>query len=148
MKKWIFAWLTLLAAGHAAAATPDCKVVRIEGWGVGIERNLPVMDGEINGKKIDILIDTGSERSFVTRSAVTRMMLPRREVGVMHLQSGRIEDFRIGPAKRRDWDVLVSPEQDFGAEVVSLVLGYDFFSGADVEFDLPNRAVRLFQARD
>ncbi len=76
------------------------------------------------------------------------MALNRANVGTTGLESARIEELRIGPAKRRDWSVLVSPEQDFGPSVVSLVLGHDFFAGVDVEFDLPNRAVRLFQPRD
>lgn len=142
----ILAIIAALAAGHAAAA--DCKLVRIEEWPVRMERNLPVIDGEINGNKVSILIDTGSERSFVTRSAVTRMMLTRMNVGTTGLESVRIDELRIGPAKRRDWTVLVAPEQDFGAETVSLVLGYDFFARVDFEFDLPDRAVRLFQAHD
>src|SRR6266850_5691028 len=148
MKKWILACLATLAAGHVVAAPPDCKLIRIEEWPVRMERNLPMIDGEINGNKVAILIDTGSQRSFVTRSAVARMMLTRTNVGTTGLESVRLEELRIGPAKRKEWNVLVSAEQDFGAQVVSLVLGYDFFAAVDFEFDLANRAIRLFQARD
>jgi len=143
----IFAIVAALIAGHAAAA-PDCKLARIEEWKVRVERNLPIIDGEINGSKIGILLDTGSERSFVTRSAAARMMLTRTNVGTTGLESVRLEELRIGPAKRQNWEVLVAPEQDFGPALVSLVLGYDFFSRVDFEFDLPNRALRLFQAHD
>src|SRR3954464_11722352 len=147
MPKHLLAFLALLIPGHVLAAS-DCKLIRIEEWAVRMERNLPVIDGEINGNKVGILIDTGSERSFVTRSAVNRMTLNRVNVGTTGLESARIDELRIGPAKRRDWSVLVSPEQDFGPELISLVLGHDFFAAVDVEFDLPNRAVRLFQPRD
>lgn len=148
MKHWIFVTLVALAVAHGVAAAADCKLVRIEEWQVRLEQNLPIIDGEINGNKVSILIDTGSKRSFVTRSAVARMMLTRTNIGTTGLESVRVRDLQIGPAHRRDWDVLVSPEQDFGAHVVSLVLGYDFFSGVDFEFDLPNHTVRLFQAHD
>ena len=148
MRKWILASLAALAAGHAMAAPPECKLIRIEEWPVRIERNMPIIDGEINGNKVAILIDTGSKKSFVTRSAVARMMLTRMHVGTTGLESVRIEELRIGPASRRDWNVLVAPEQDFGTQVVSLILGYDFFAAVDFEFDLANRAIRLFQARD
>ena len=148
MRKWILASLAALAAGHAMAAPPECKLIRIEEWPVRIERNMPIIDGEINGNKVAILIDTGSKKSFVTRSAVARMMLTRMHVGTTGLESVRIEELRIGPASRRDWNVLVAPEQDFGAQVVSLILGYDFFAAVDFEFDLANRAIRLFHARD
>src|SRR5437868_926062 len=145
MLKQLLALLAALISWQAVAAPSDCKLVRIEEWPVHLERNLPIIDGEINGNKVGILIDTGSERSFLTRSAVVRMTLSRANVGTTGLESARIEELRIGPAKRRDWNVLVSPEQDFGPTVVSLILGHDFFAGVDVEFDLPNRTVRPFQ---
>lgn len=147
MRKWTLACAAALLAAQAMAAAAECKLVRIEEWAVRTERNLPIIDGEINGNKVGILIDTGSQRSFVTRSAVARMMLTRTNVGTTGLESARLEELRIGPAKRRNWDVLISPEQDFGTQVVSLVLGYDFFANMDVEFDLAARSVRLFQAR-
>jgi len=148
MRKWILASLAALAAGHVMAAPPECKLIRIEEWPVRIERNMPIIDGEINGNKVAILIDTGSKKSFVTRSAVARMMITRMHVGTTGLESVRLEELRIGPASRRDWNVLVAPEQDFGTQVVSLILGYDFFAAVDFEFDLANRAIRLFEARD
>src|SRR5260221_1943128 len=135
MLKQIPAFLALLISGHVLAAS-DCKLIRIEEWAVRMERNLPVIDGEINGNKVGILIDTGSERSFVTRSAVARMTLNPANVGMTGLESARVDELRIGSAKRRDWSVLVSPEQDFGSEAVCLVLGPDFFVDVDVAFDL------------
>ena len=154
MRQWICAGLAAFIAGQAAAA-PDCKLVRIEEWQVRMERNLPIIDGEINGGKVGILVDTGSQKTFITRSAVGRMMLNRTEVAPADPYAGRdrpieavrIEQFRIGPAMRRDWDVLVAPDQDFESEV-SLILGFDFLSRTDVEFDLPHHAVRLFQSKD
>src|SRR4051812_27368497 len=121
MPKHLLAFLALLIPGHVLAAS-DCKLIRIEEWAVRMERNLPVIDGEINGNKVGILIDTGSERSFITRSAVNRMTLNRANVGTTGLESARIDELRIGPAKRRHWGVLVSPGQVFAPELVSLVL--------------------------
>src|SRR5260370_40766042 len=103
MAKEIFAGLLAVMAGHAVAAAADCKLIRIEEWPVHLERNLPIIDGEINGNKVGILIDTGSERSFVTRSAVARIALNRANVGTTGLESARIEELRLGPAKRGDW---------------------------------------------
>src|SRR5436190_12914822 len=105
MRNWIFAWLAALAAALVSewvmAAPPECKLIRIEEWPVRIERNMPIIDGEINGNKVAILIDTGSQRSFVTRSAVARMMLTRTNIGTTGLESVRLEELRIGPAKRK-----------------------------------------------
>jgi predicted aspartyl protease len=145
-----------VTAGAAAAAPQDCKLMRIEEWTVRLERNLPLIEGEINGKKVGILLDTGAERSAVTRSAATRLMLTRQDLAAPRLygvgtdkpiEAVRIDELRIGPAIRRDWSVLLAAEQDFGSDI-SLILGEDFFSAIDVELDFPNRAVRLYQPRD
>jgi predicted aspartyl protease len=141
--------------GAAAAAPQDCKLMRIEEWPVRLERNLPIIDGEINGQKVGILLDTGAERSVVTRSAATRLMLSRYDLASTRLyavtdrpiEAVRVDELRIGPAMRKNWSVLLAAEQDFGGDV-SLILGEDFFSAVDVEFDFPNRTVRLFQPKD
>src|SRR5437588_2031538 len=139
MKHWIFLAVSAALAGSAAAGPQDCKLMRVEEWPVRLERNLPIIDGEINGQKISILLDSGAERSFITRSAATRMMLPRYDAsaarmyavpGDQPVEAVRIEELRIGPAIRRNWSVLLSASQDFGNEV-SLVLGEDFLSATD-----------------
>jgi predicted aspartyl protease len=154
MKNWIFFAAAAALAGSAAAQ--DCKLVRIEEWPVRLERNLPIIDGEINGKKVGILLDTGAERSLVTRSAATRLMLSRYDLATSRMyavgtdkpiEAVQIDELRIGPAMRRNWNVLLAAEHDFGSEI-SLILGEDFFSAVDVELDFPNRAVRLYQPKD
>src|SRR5882672_666012 len=155
MKNWIF--LAAALTGSAAAAAPqDCKLVRIEEWPVRLERNLPIIDGEINGQKVGILLDTGAERSVVTRSAATRLMLSRYDLASSRMygvgtdkptEAVRIDELRIGPAVRKNWSVQLAAGHDFGSEI-SLILGVDFFSAVDVEFDFPNRAVRLYQPKD
>jgi predicted aspartyl protease len=144
----------LCLAWHGAAFAADCKLVRIEQWPVRLERGLPIIDGEINGQKAAILLDTGTATSFVTRSATARLGLTRYESTgtedprvTSTLETTRIDELKIGTATRRNWNLPVLGTVDFGSQV-SLVLGADFFAQADVEFDLPGNAVRLFQARD
>jgi len=143
--------LFLCLAWHAAAFA-ECKLARIQEWAVRLERGVPVIDGEINGQKIAILIDTGTVASFVTRAAASRLALPRYEGGgVMGPRGGgtvettRVDEVKIGAAVRKNWNLPVVGTVDFGSQV-ALVLGADFFTQADVEFDLPGNAVRLFQA--
>src|SRR2546428_11413457 len=81
MKNWMcLAASATLAVGEAAAAPQDCKLMRIEEWPLRLERNLPIIDGEINGQKVGILLDTGAARTAVTRSAATRLMLSRNDL--------------------------------------------------------------------
>jgi len=142
-----------LAAGAAQA---ECKLMRIQEWNVRLERNLPVIDGQINGQKIAILIDSGSERSFMTRSAAARLMLARYDASAKGLyaipadrpvEAVQVDELKIGAATRKNWSVRLAAAQDFGSDI-ALVLGEDFLSATDVEFDLPNRAIRLFEPRD
>src|SRR6267378_772684 len=110
----------LALSGLAAAAPQDCKLVRIQEWTVRLERNLPVIDGEINGQKIGILIDSGSERSFITRSAATRMMLTRYDASAQGMyaiprdrpvEAVRIDELKIGAATRKNWSVSLAAAQ-------------------------------------
>src|SRR5438552_15884125 len=122
MLKHILALLAALLSWHAVAAPSDCKLIRIEEWPVRLERNLPIIDGEINGQKVGILLDTGAERSVVTRSAATRLMLSRYDLASSRLyavatdkpvEAVQIDEFRIGPAVRKNWNVLLAAEHDF-----------------------------------
>lgn len=145
----------LAIAANAAAEAPQCKLVRIEEWPVRVDHYRPVVDGAINGQKIGILLGTGAARSLMRRSATTRLGLTRYETGDRVFGVGGetraefvlVDEFRIGLAPRKNWRVLVAGEPDFGDDV-DFILGDDFFSQADVEFDLAHNAVRLYQAKD
>ena len=145
----------LVASSASVAAPQDCQLMRIEEWTVRLDRNLPVIDGEINNQKVGILLDTGAERSLMTRSAAARLMLSRYDVAATRMytvtdkpiEAVRIDDLRIGTAKRSNWAVLLAPEHDFGGDI-GLILGRDFFDKVDVELDFANRAMRLYQPKN
>ena len=148
--------LLLTLALSAGAAHAECKLMRIQDWTVRLERSLPVIDGQINGQKVAILIDSGSERSFITRSAAARLMLTRFDASAKGMyaipadrpvEAVQVDELKIGAATRKNWSVGLAASQDFGSDI-ALVLGEDFLSATDVEFDLPNRAIRLFEPRD
>jgi predicted aspartyl protease len=146
----------LALASNVAAQTPKCKLVRIAEWPVRAKYHRPVVDGEINGQKIGILIDTGAERSLIRRSATTRLGLTRHEVegyrgfgvgGETRLESVLLDEFKIGRAVRKNWRLLVVGEHDFGDDI-AFILGDDFLHQADIEFDLANNAITLYEAKD
>jgi predicted aspartyl protease len=149
----------LAMAGNAAAAeTPKCKLARIAEWPVRTEYYRPIVDGEINGKKIGILLDTGAQMSLVQRSATTKLGLTRSDAtgyrasgigGETHAEYVHIDEFRIGQTVRKNWRMPVAGEHDFSDDVAVLLgLGDDFFRQVDVEFDLAHNAVRLYETRD
>lgn len=146
--KLIFFLLGIVIAGNAAAEAPKCKLLRIAEWLIRGDHYRPVVEGAINGQKVGILLDTAAVQTLIKRSATTRLGLARDEVeGHPHAESVRIDEFRIGKSVRTNWRVLVAGEHDFSDDL-AVILGDDFFQQADIEFDLANNAVRVYQARD
>jgi predicted aspartyl protease len=149
--------LTLVAVSIAAnAATPahKCKYSRIAEVPVWTQGGRPVTEGSVNGSKVGILLDTGAGPSLIHRSAVQKLGLTPVDVTGLRMLGAdgsalavQIDEFKLSHAVRKDWRVLVSGEATLGSNV-AVVLGYDFFQGMDVEFDLPGGAVRFFKAED
>ena len=146
----------LVAAGIAAAAIPDCKMVPTEEWPIRLAHNKLLVDGAINGQKVAIMLDTGATRTLIFRSAAARLGLSTRVSkgypmsgvgGTTDVEIAFIDEFKVGEAKRNGWRMMVAGEHDPGDDV-AVLLGEDFFRHVDVEFDLAHNAVRLFQPRD
>ncbi|HEY5899207.1 MAG TPA: retroviral-like aspartic protease family protein [Burkholderiales bacterium] len=152
------ALLALLLCTLATAAYPasSCKLARIAEWAVNGKSNRLIIDGAINGQKAGVLLDTGARYSFIHRAAADRLGLTRQEArgyraagvgGETYVEYAVVDELKIGNATRKNWRVFVLGERDLGAPYAFL-LGHDFFEQADIEFDLANNAVRLFQPQD
>jgi predicted aspartyl protease len=148
--------IVLATTGWAAAAAPKCTMERIEEWPLRPAPNRVIVEGAINGRSVGIMLDTGAMRSLVVHSAAVRLELPRRDLkgvrmfgigGETRVEVALIDEFRIGQTSRKDLRLLVGGEHDFD-DGVDVVLGEDFLHVMDVEFDLKQRAVRLFQPKD
>ena len=143
--------------GNAAPGTSKCKMVQIDQWLVRFSRDRwLVIEGAINGKNVGILLDTGAMRTMIFRPLAERlglMMRPMRNNymsgfgGISAIESAHVGEFRVGGSTRTNWYMMVAGENDPG-DGIGVVLGEDFFQNVDVEFDLANRAVRLFQPKN
>ena len=149
--------ILMVVAATAAQGAPGskCQLVLIAQWPTRSDHYRPVVDGEINGQKIGVLIDTGAGVSIIHRSAAQKLGLrtsPARGYrmwgvgGEMQVEEAYIDEFKIGDASHKNWVALVSGEHEFPDDI-AVLLGYDFFHQMDVEFDLKQRAVRLFQPK-
>lgn len=141
-----------LVTGMAGPAPARCTLTRLAEWPVTLDRGHLVIDGSVNGRKVGIMLDTGSD-TFLFRSATERLGLAHRAArgrrtfgigGETYVEETLVDEVRIGEVKRRNWRMPVAGERSFG-DNIDLVLGEDFFEQADVEFDLPHGAVRLFR---
>ena len=143
-----------LGTSHVAAAA--CQLATIAEWQLRPNHSLPVVDGAINGQRVGVLLDTGAYMSFVRQSSATQLALrsapqiaPSQNYGIMGaspVDGVYIDELRIGNAVRKDWIARVAGEQQL-SEDVAVVLGYEFFTQLDIEFDLAHNVVRLFQAK-
>jgi predicted aspartyl protease len=143
------------ATGAQAASETKCQLVLVAQWSTRSDHYRPVVDGEINGQKIAVLLDTGAGVSMIHRSAAKKLGLttsPARGYriwgigGESQVEEAYIDELRIGDATRKKWVALVSGEHQSPGDL-ALVLGYDFFHQMDIEFDLKQGAVRLFQPK-
>jgi len=140
----VLASVTRFAAG-------ECKFLKTAEWPVSASGEMLVVEGAINGSKVGVALDTGTNVSRIAGSAADRLGLVRREAGGLYtLSSGgnavdanSIREFRVGGSTLKDWGKLIV-EGTEGRDY-AVVLGYDFFQQVDVEFDLAQNTVRLFQ---
>ena len=149
MKSIVFCLLGLLAL-PAAAAEP-CQLSQVGILPVRLQRNLPVVEGAINGKKAGILLDTGAYASMVTKDAARRFDMDTRDTGQYASGVGgdsrvlvtRVQKLRIADAEVEGMRVRVIGERPIAG--VDFILGEDFFKRVDVEFDYAKGAVRLYK---
>ena len=145
--------LALVLPVAAATAQPACKLQQVAEWTVREDRNHLVIDGAINGKPIGVALDTGASRSVILRSTAVRLELPRSEArgqrmygigGETRVEIAQVDALELGAASTPALAFLVAGEIAFGGGI-DLLLGQDFLSKFDVEFDLADRKVRLFR---
>ena len=113
-----------------------------------------MVDGEINGKPVKILFNTGTTFSMIPRHEADRLGLILQPLygthaygprGVSTVYEVQVEKLRIGDFTKTKAQLRVAGDQDATTDY-SVVLGDDFFSQVDTELDLPENVVRLFKA--
>jgi len=143
----------LALAGNVAAAPGKCQMVRLAEWPVRTVHNALIVDGAINGKKVGVMLDTGAGTTMILRSLAVQLGLPRQPAGGYRafgvggetdVEVATIDEFTIGEATRKGWQMYVAGEYDLGGDV-GVILGDDFLHKVDLEFDLAHNTVRLFQ---
>jgi predicted aspartyl protease len=137
-----------------AAEPPRCRLVRIVEWPVQLQRDLPVIEGSINGEKVGVLLDTGAYASMLMKPTAERLGLfagATSEIvsgfgGQSRLHETRIDELRLGEAVQKSLSVRVGGERAIPG--VDFILGDDFFRQLEIEFDYAKGVIRLFRAID
>ena len=137
------------------AARADCKLRALAEFQVDPTSRVPMVDGAVNGKPVKVMFDTGAAFSMITRHEADRLGLVLRKVeghaygigGASDLYVAELKTLNIDKFAKRGLELAVAGDQDVASDA-AIVLGDDFFSQVDAEFDLPDKAVRLFQQQD
>jgi len=142
------AGLVALTAGAAGA----CALRTVGELNVELSRRAPIVDGEINGVKVKIMIDTGSATSTIAGPAASALGLTAGNTpggyfaGGGDLLEAVPRSLKIGTFTSTDLPPFPVGASIPGEPDVAMVVGADFLSQFDVEFDLADNMIRLFHA--
>ena len=143
------AWL----AGCQAAPLGACRMGFATDIPVRIEHGHMVADALLNGQPTSMIIDTGANVTALAKSSANRLKLRLERlrgssegIGGSQVDYGfETRSYRIGRLHGGRFELLAS---DLGAVEqtgVDGLFGADFLSAYDVDVDLPERMVKLFQ---
>lgn len=151
--------LTAVFSFGVFSETPAaCKIEQIGEFHVDRVANSPIIDGQINGQPIRILLETGSSLTYITDPAAHQLGLPVREYvsrtvygvgGNESVLTANVKEFHVGPLLLKDYTINVVGKGISDANgVASVQLSADFFSHFTTEFDLVHGAVRLLRSKE
>ncbi len=135
-------------------AAAECRIVKIAELPVRASPAGYLVDGEINGQPVSMIVDTGASRSILSRDAAARLGLKLGNVPGMHaygiggetrLQLAQIKKLRLGSLASDNIGMLVGLEHAFRDPTIAGILGDEIWTQADVEFDFADGAIRFFK---
>lgn len=161
---------SIAAAGASYAAdesaslptSSTCKYALAASLPTRFVGHRPLIEASINGAKGWFLADTGAVQSLIFLDAAKDLGLQMTETdeeftgvgGTEQAKAVTVKDFALGTAMVHNLHFLVAGS-GLGARRRSAgddyrvygVIGRDFFGKTDVEMDLANNVIRLFQAK-
>lgn len=157
---------SILAAGCAAAlavtsayaAEPPggaCKLTQIGELPVKFEHNQPLIQAEVNGRKVWFVADTGASKTLLFADAASRLGLRPKDAdgvefygvgGVTRGQMVTLKELKLGKySLDRPTLFVVGGSVRSEGDVVG-VIGRDLFSRVEIELDLKAGVIRLIRA--
>lgn len=141
---------------NAAPATPStakCKYVKVDEMPFTIERNIPLVSGEVSGVPARFVVDTGMPMTSLFQNYVEKNGWPLGQADTKLLGVGGTtetytvlaKNVMIDKAKRAQMRMRVAGQSNEHADGL---LGADFLMQRDLEVDLAARKLRFFQALD
>lgn len=137
----------------ASPAAAACKLIEVAELGTG-PYNRPLIQVSLDGHSTTFLVDTGAAKSMIWRKAAEAFhMAIISTPGAMYGVGGpdalgtvQVHELSLGGAVIRNIPMYASGRS--GSEQVAGLLGADFLSQFDIEFDLGKKVMRLFNPHD
>jgi predicted aspartyl protease len=143
----------LFIAALPFTASAACKLVKLGEVPLHFQ-HVPIIDVSMNGHATQLVVDTGAFSSLLFQSAIDRYDLGRRGGAQKACGVGGCGDTRLVVVKDFALDQYVVHDLRFvaaptaGDTMIAGLLGQDFLSQMDVEFDLAANRLRLFHPVD
>jgi predicted aspartyl protease len=145
MWRLLFAFLLVSCSQEG---TGPCRLQLVADLPVTLDHNRVDVTGQVKGTDTPFIIDTGAERTLLTNSTATFMLLARSQLSSTRLVGvgGAITnadvyaDVQLGKAEFGQ-RLAVADIPGTGG-----LIGGDMLSAYDVEFDLPDHRIRLWRA--
>jgi predicted aspartyl protease len=150
---WCLRLAALCIAALPLTTSAACKLVKIGEVPLHFD-HVPVIDVSMNGHATQLIVDTGSFASLLFQSAIDRYDLNKMGTAEKRCGVGGCSDTRMVVVKDFALDQYVVHDLRFvaaptaGDTLIAGLLGQDFLSKMDVEFDIPGNRLRLFQPVD
>ena len=146
--------VTLALFSGMVAPAFGCQLLQFAQFHVEMLGNTPLVDAKINGETVRLIVDSGSERTMLTRPAAEALHLKVRPIpytsygvgGGDNVGEVLIQDFTLGDYTVHGVRLRASSHMKLPPSVVGL-LGGDLLARSDVEFDLGEGAVRMFDPK-
>ena len=134
------------------AARANCTLKQTGELPLTMERGRILVDAEINGAPVKMLIDTGSEATSLYRESADKLGLRATQVaGVKMYGAGGggflyqvgIKEFKVGAMVAKGMNMAVTGRRH--TDIAAGLLGAGFLFQDDVEFDVPDGKLRFFR---
>ncbi len=155
LRSLLFGAAAVLGMVEICPVSAACQIGNVAAIPVEIDRNELLTQGQIDGRPIRALIDTGSNLSMIWRPALERLGLrllnaPRRRPGVRLYGLGGesdvyttfVEELRIQSFSATDIRLPVAGDLPNG---IDFIFGEDYLSVRSLEFDVRHHVVRTME---
>jgi clan AA aspartic protease (TIGR02281 family) len=151
--RWVYVLALCLAA--APCAFGACSIKRLAELHVTLVGNRPLIEGQVNGQLVKIMVDTGSTFSFIREEKAKQLGLKVTSGsnvsifgvgGQARFGATVLKELQFGPFTDKNLQLaVVGSRHERRQGKAAFVLGEDFFSHFSTEFDFAHGAIRLLR---